>query len=707
MMQPEGALFIVSIAPAVSRGTMAWIARLAVIEAGRGVLWLPVGMTAGALIYLNLRFEPPLTPCLCALALLGALALLLPGRVLKALVAGLFSIALGFSSGVLAAARVPPPLALPFRAVVLTASVRAVDLLPEGARRLVLEQVRLDPEAPPLPRFVRVRLRPGDDTPAAVGDRVQLRALLRGPAPPAYPGAWDLQRDAYFTGLGGGGVALGRVTILATAPPAGPLGWLRRLRDTVAARIVAALPGSEGAIAATLMTGIGGAIPEADRAAFRDSGLAHLLAVAGLHIGIVMGLFFGLTRFLLALSTRAALFWPCKAIAAIVALAAGGAYLAMTGAHVPIMRSFAMAALFTLAAVLGRRALSLRGLGVAMAGILLIAPWEAGGVSFQMSFSAVLALIAGYEALRPWLRDAMREQSRGRHLQRHVIGLAVTSALAGAASAPFAAYHFGRVQSWFVLANMVAVPLTALWVMPCGLLALALMPFGLERLALVPMGWGIAAILWIGRHTAALPGAVWLVPHMPALGLAILSLGLAWLGIWRSPLRLLGLAPIALGLASPWLVRPPDMLVAPDARLIAISGSDGVFVEAAPGAAKFVREAWAQFYGVPDLAPLPSEGKAASYDCTADRCILAPRDGMTEALLIRKDGQPPPEDCEGAALIVSPEPIRTRCGETDAAQVDRFTVWREGAAMIWLRADGALVVTDRAIRGRRPWVAPP
>ena len=88
-------------------------------------------------------------------------------------------------------------------------------------------------------------------------------------------------------------------------------GW-EGMRAKIAGRIMAALPGARGAIAATLLTGMGAAVPAADRAAFQASGLAHLLAVAGLHLGIVMGLVFGLCRRGLALSEHAALFWPIR-----------------------------------------------------------------------------------------------------------------------------------------------------------------------------------------------------------------------------------------------------------------------------------------------------------------------------------------------------------------------------------------------------------
>ena len=238
-----------------------------------------------------------------------------------------------------------------------------------------------------------------------------------------------------------------------------------------------------------------------------------------------MGFALAISRFGFTLSERASLFWPTKKLSVICALATGGAYMVLTGMHVPIIRSFAMACLLTIAILADRRPVSVRGLALAATALMVISPQDVPNVSFQMSFSAVLALIAGYEALRPWLRR-LHGTSWHRRFASHLVALALTSALAGSASAPYGAYHFGHVQVYFVLANMVAVPLTALWVMPAGLIALLLMPLHLEALALVPMGWGAQAVVWVARATSALPDATIIVPHIPAWGLCVFSAGL-------------------------------------------------------------------------------------------------------------------------------------------------------------------------------------
>ena len=671
-------------------------------ERGRFALWLPVFLGVGVALYFAALSEPPpwagaavAGPALAGCALAARLPLLRAGLALLA--AG----ALGFAAAQFASARAPELLDLPRTAVVLTGTVSAVEILAD-ARRITLDQARLGPDAPMLPRRVRVRLRATDHTELEPGQTVRIRALLRPPAPPAYPGAWDLQRDAFFSGLGAGGTALGAADVVAPAAPGGAGRFLQGLREGIQARILAVLPGADGAIAATLLTGLASAIPRADRAAFSESGLAHLLAVAGLHIGIVMGLILGATRLLLACSERASLYWPCKQIAALAALAAGFGYLLLTGAHVPIIRSFAMAALFTTGVLAGRRAVSLRGLALAAAVLLFAAPNELLGVSFQMSFSAVLALIAGYDLARPHLTALYGSGTWRRRFIVHVAALALTSFLAGTASAPFAAYHFGKIQLYYVLSNLVAVPITAFWVMPWGLLSLELMPLGIETGALIPMGWGTHAILWIARSTAALPAATLAVPHMPEWGLALTALGMAWLGLWRSRLRLAGLPVLALGLVSPLLARPPDMLVSPDARVIALHTAEGLFTQTTQGASAFVVDAFRQYYGETEDTPFPPIGDDAGIRCTEHACRLSGR--AATALLLRGEETP---DCAGIAIVVSAEPARGKC-PSDVRLVDRFTVWRDGSQAIWLDVAGARVLSDRAARGDRPWVpAPP
>jgi competence protein ComEC len=430
----------------------------------------------------------------------------------------------------------------------------------------------------------------------------------------------------------------------------------------------------------------------------RDSGLAHLLSVSGLHIAIVMGLAFAVARLGLALVPWVALRLPGKLLAGVAALAVGGFYMLLTGSAVPMQRSFGMAALTTLALLTGRRAITLRGWALAAAAVMLLQPEAVTGPSFQMSFAAVLALISGWEWLRPRLNAMAPEHGWRRKAVLAAFGLVATSLLAGAATTPFGLHHFGRLQLFGVAANAVAVPLTSALVMPAGMAAVALMPFGLEGLALAPMQWGVEATLWVARCVAAWPGASLVARPLPAWGLGLVSFGMLWLCLWRSNWRVWGLPLIGLGLLSGSLARPPDLLVSDDARMIAVRTNAGVLWQRQSGGNALTREMWLRLWGETDGQTLPREGGAGGVACLPGACVLH---AAPEVVLLRGDA--PGAACGRAALVISAEPVRGRCR---APVVDRFSVWRNGAHAVWLGRDGVTVLSDRGYRGDRPWVPP-
>jgi len=271
--------------------------------------------------------------------------------------------------------------------------------------------------------------------------------------------------------------------------------------------------------------------------AIRDSGLAHLLAISGLHIGLVAGILFIWVRAMLALVGPLALRYPIKKWAAATAIAGALAYALIAGSTVPTQRAFLTVGLVLAAVMLDRRGLSIRLVAWAALAILIVQPESLLGPSFQMSFAAVTALIASYEViserrryddygnstLPPWLRKA----------GLYLIGVALTTLIAGIATAPFAVFHLNRFADYGLAANLLAVPVTAMWVMPSAVVAFLLMPFGMEGLALASMGWGVDVIIKVAETVAGWDGAVTLVSAMPTAALCAIVLGGLWLALWR------------------------------------------------------------------------------------------------------------------------------------------------------------------------------
>jgi competence protein ComEC len=573
---------------------------------------------------------------------------------------------------------------------------------PDGARVTLdrLRPSRLPPDR--TPEKVRLRLR-GSQPTVRAGDWVRLRAVLSPPPEPAMPGAFDFQRQSYFRRLGAVGFAMGRIVVIAAGDPglaSEPGLALARFRESMADRVMAAVGGDAGAVAAALMTGERQAIPERTMTAIRDAGLAHLLAISGLHIGLIAGILFFAIRGALALNPGIALRFPIKKWAAAAALAGALCYALLVGATVPTQRAFLMIGAVLLAILLDREGISMRTLAWAAIVVLALQPESLLGASFQMSFAAVTALVAVYEIgrKRPWRRRVW-----WRRPVFYFGAVAVATVVAGAATAPFALYHFNRVTAYSLAANLVAVPITALWVMPCAVIAFVLMPFGLDGVALEPMRWGIVAVLDTAEKIAAWPGAVHVVPAMPAGGLITVALGGAWLCLWRRRWRWLGLVGIAAGLSTTLLTVPPDVLVDGRGRLMAARTEHGYAVSSLRAGA-FTRETWSRRAGFEAAAishwPEARDGTRDGLRCDLLGCIYE-AGGETVALV--RDPLALSDDCRRASVVISAVPVRVHCPAARMV-IDRFDLWREGAHAIWLSDEGVKVVSVADRRGDRPWV---
>ena len=672
-------------------------------ERERWPLWVPVLLAAGIGGYFAMPAEPApwggvvsLALCLLIAAAARRSPVALPVGLVGALLAGGFAAAQLRSH--LAAA---PILDGHYGPAPVSGLVVQVEDLPGGAR-VTLEEVGLEGYATErTPQRVRVKLRRGER--AAVGAHIEVVARLSPPFAPAAPGAFDFQRSAWFRGLGATGFALAPVRRMAVAPTASLRLRMAGLRQRMATRIRQALPAQTGAVAAALMTGDRSAISEPTLHAMRDSGLAHLLAISGLHLGLVAAtLFFGM-RAVLALSERLALRHPIKKWAAAAAIVGSFGYLLLAGAPVPTQRAFLMTGLVLIAVVLDREAISMRLVAWAAVAVLLLAPESLLGASFQMSFAAVVALVAFYEAGRGRLkavRSALPGGIVGRVLA-YAAGVAATTVVASVATGLIGLHHFGRIAVYGLPANLLAVPVTALWIMPWAVIAALLMPFGLEGPALAAMGWGIDTVLGIAHMVSGWPGAIRHVSAMPLAGLVLVSLGGLWLCLWRYRWRYLGLAAIVAGVATVPLNRGPDIIVSEDARLMAVRLSDGRLSLSDKRRDRFLADMWLERNGQSDADFWPNGGGTvdASLACDSLGCMYRAA-GLKIALL--HDGHALDDDCRRADVLISAVPVRGRC-PAPRLVIDRFDLWRNGATMVWVGEERIRLRTVAEYQGRRPW----
>ena len=691
------------------RGALQGFGATLALERERWVLWLPASLGLGIGVYFLLPAEPPLWSGGTALAVCVTMGVLVRRRTVPLLTAlALGMAAAGFAVAQWRTAAVEAPtLTKRLRPTGVTGRVVKVEILASGSR-VTLERLNIGRLAPKdTPERVRLRLR-GRQPDVEPGDWLKLLAVLTPPPPPAAPGAFDFQRQSYFRRLGGVGFSLGAASVTRRAGSEGGfILALVRLRQHISQRVLAGLEGTPGTIAAALMTGTRGAIPADVLAAIRNSGLAHLLAISGLHIGLVAGILFFSLRGALALVPPLVLRYPIKKWAAAAAIPGALAYALIAGATVPTQRAFLMIGLVLLAVLFDRRGLSMRLVAWAAVIILVVQPESLLGASFQMSFAAVAALIAAYEVVRDRRRlDDDGSRIWPRRVLLYIGGVALTTVIAGTATAPFAIYHFNRFAVFGLVANLLAVPVTALWIMPWAVVAFLLMPVGLEGLALAPMGTGIEVVIWVAETVSAWPGAVALVPAMPAWGLVAVAVGGLWLCLWRRRWRLLGIAGVGAAMASILVTQPPDVMVDGRGRLMAIRTAAGVLSVSSRTTARFDREVWLRRVGQEEVGPAwPRPGPSADgrLACDSLGCILRAR-GHVVALVTSPDALA--EDCWVADVVVSTVPVRGPCPSARTV-IDRFDLWREGAHVLWLEEAGTRVESVNGERGKRPWVVWP
>ncbi len=575
-------------------------------------LWIPVLLALGIAGYFVLPVEPPavllLAPALVLLVWWGGWPALWPLPRLAVVV-----VLIGFACAKWQVARLRTPVLTEPATGMLWGRIEELSPSGRGWRMTLVSCPGHALLRGGHLRKVALSVRTPAPADLAVGDAIRVFASLSPLPRPRYPGGYDPGRRAWLRGIGATGYALGAVHRFHPGAKGcrGDRGWfararhnvrrdISRLRIAIANRVRAGLPARETGLAVALLTGQRGWLARQDVSAMRDAGLAHLLAISGLHLGLVAVTAFWLVRLLLALWPRYAETHDGKRPAALAALLAITGYLLVSGASIATVRAFVMTGLGLIAVMLRRDPFSLWLLAFAATVLLLMRPSDLLEPGFQMSFAAVAALIGVYEMLarQRGLLPAVFATGPGRRIFRYLAAVMVTTMIAEFAIAPFAIHHFGAIARYGLLANFVAVPVTAFLIMPAGLVALLLMPLGWEQPALWAMGQGTRLVLAIAHAVAELPGAVWHLPSFPATALVLFALAGSAAVIWREPLlKTTALPPLMAALAIIARTTWPDVLIGEAGKLMALRDDRRLWVTSRR-AERGSRLAWEQALGV-------------------------------------------------------------------------------------------------------------
>ncbi|AGF74439.1 ComEC/Rec2-related protein [Bartonella australis AUST/NH1] len=604
-----------------------------------------VFFATGAIFYFSLNQEPSWKQFIVAISIfIGTLYILRCYRRIWLVVGVLFCVVLGALSAKIETWRISTLMLDSDVFATLTGRIVSIETTAKGEFRLKIDV--LSTEKPILyngPDRVRLTARhlPPGLTP---GDGLYGRVKLSALSGPVRPGSYDFSFHNYFKGIGAQGIYLGKPIKIPISPPGTILGMLSQkiesLRMQMAERISAAISGEEGSVSVALITGQRSGISYGTNEALRTAGLAHILSISGLHMALLSCVVFTIIRSFFAFFPVFSSCYPIKKFAAIAALIIAAFYLVLSGAGVAAQRSFIMIAVMLIAILCNHTALTMRNFAISGLVIITVSPHEILEPSFQMSFSAVAALIAAFD----WW-SGRRSSYRGittppyvggrvfHFIFSSVISTCVSSFVAGSVSGIYAAYHFSNVAFLGIISNALALPVILILVMPFGLMAAFAMLLGLEWLPLQIMGFGVGLVIKIAHAITAI-SPVFNPGFMPLSVLILLSLGLIGLTFCKTAIRFFFNIFILAGIFIYVTYSPVQLIIADSAKLVGIIDNGKLYIDRyyAP---KFVASVWKKSFHINKIIKPTKSGPPFNeqFLCDDKVCTSLCKNGLKIVIL--------------------------------------------------------------------------
>ncbi|MGB1360730.1 MAG: ComEC/Rec2 family competence protein [Alphaproteobacteria bacterium] len=338
------------------------------------------------------------------------------------------------------------------------------------------------------------------------GDNITVTAFVFPPSKPVVKGAFDFSKYAKYKGI----IGYGKILSINNIVKADDTNTANKIVDYVYQNI----DPRTASLASALITGNRAGIAKDDLSALRKSGLAHLLAISGLHIGLVMGAvyFFLKTLFVLLLFNRSTLY-PIKKIAGVLSLIVAFLYAGLADFPIPTIRAFLMAGIVILGVVFDRQVVNIRTVAIVAGFIALLIPESIFSPSFQLSFIAVFSLVGMFQVYKLKLKG----------IKGIILGVIVSSIIVQIATAPFIIYHFGLFSSHSVLANVMAIPFMTFFIAPMLLLSvLEMFVFGTSVFINIS-SFGLGILLDLSHFITNLDYSNFYLPSFSGVGLALFA----------------------------------------------------------------------------------------------------------------------------------------------------------------------------------------
>ncbi len=314
-----------------------------------------------------------------------------------------------------------------------------------------------------------------------VGDVIRFVSTISKIRPPANPYSFDYDRFLALRRIYATAHIhdFSRLVVIKTGSSPGWQGLIDRLRQHLNRWITSTIPSPYNALASAFLIGYRGQVPSSIRETFVHCGTSHLIAISGLHLGIVSVFLFLLIRRLLSFFPKIFLYVDIQRITAGLTFACLLFYLVLTGGRISTIRAFIMAGAF-LAVLFFRRTSRLTDILLLAAFLILFfQPQAAYFTSFQLTFAAVGGILLGLGYRKNYKNGGIQQEEKS-PFKKTLSWIATTfllTLLAMAGTFPIATYHFHQTSPLAILANLFGIPYVAFVMLPIGLTSLIIYPF--------------------------------------------------------------------------------------------------------------------------------------------------------------------------------------------------------------------------------------
>ena len=528
-------------------------------------------------------------------------------------------------------------------------------------------------------------------------DQIIANVNLMSPPEAVLPGGFNYARYAFFQGISAIGYATGYIKVIKKGNTKN-LPFITKIKVAIFNSFYANMENKNAAIATALFLGDSKKIDNYTYESIKNSGVAHLLAISGMHIALVAGLIFFASNIIFSCIYHPDIKINNKKISAIITIFFSLFYLLLANAPISAQRAFTMMTLVLVGILIDRETTPLRALSFAAVIILLITPEALLSASLQMSFSACLSLIYGFAFLKKTpLFNFHAETPLMTKLIVYFLSIILASVFTTLATSTFIIFHFKNFSTYSVITNLLAIPLTEFIIMPFGILGIMLIPLKLEFFWYYIMELGIKWLLKIADTISSWPYSIVKINMVDNTCLFTYVLGCVPLMALKGKLKYACIVFFIMCLHTFFMYEPPNIVISKNAKMVAIKDlNDNKLYLVSGFKERYVKRIWDQELELKKVSKSHLKNICNDEMCSIedyDLFIVFKERGLYFAC----------QNDEKAKIIINLTESSNHVCKGSLLNIERQDLKNNGSYMVWIKEENIYLKHNKGDNLKKPW----